>query len=53
MSTSTRICNNCGAMVPQGHHYCGRCGASYHADGSEGRNETMFFGAMQAPGVPS
>lgn len=48
--SNARICGNCGAVVPQGHHFCGRCGARYAADGSSTSNETMFFGAMQAPG---
>lgn len=50
MSASNRICNQCNAVVPDGHHYCGRCGAFYSEDGSDARSETMFFGAMQAPG---
>lgn len=50
MSASNRICNQCGAVVPDGHHYCGRCGALYSEDSSDAHNETMFFGAMQAPG---
>lgn len=48
--SNARICGNCGAVVPEGHHFCGRCGARYAADGSTTSNETMFFGAMQAPG---
>lgn len=47
---NARICNNCGAVVPEGHHFCGRCGARYDEDGDPSANETMFFGAMQAPG---
>lgn len=50
MSAPNRICKQCGAVVPDGHHYCGRCGAFYSEDGVDSRNETMFFGAMQAPG---
>ena len=50
MIAGSRICKQCGALVPDGHHYCGRCGAFYNEDSSEARNETMFFGAMQAPG---
>lgn len=50
MSATNRICNRCNAVVPDGHHYCGRCGAYYSEDGADSRNETMFFGAMQAPG---
>lgn len=49
MSTS-RLCNNCKAVVPEEHFYCGRCGASYAEEGREQANETLFFGAMQAPG---
>jgi pSer/pThr/pTyr-binding forkhead associated (FHA) protein len=37
-------------VVPDGHHYCGRCGARFSGDGSGAGNATMFFGAMQAPG---
>ncbi len=48
--SNARICGNCGAVVPEGHHFCGRCGARYAADGGETSNDTMFFGAMQAPG---
>lgn len=50
MSDNNRVCRQCGAVVPDGHHYCGRCGAFYSEDGSDARSETMFFGAMQAPG---
>jgi len=48
--SNARICGNCGAVVPEGHHFCGRCGSRYAADGASTSNETMFFGAMQAPG---
>lgn len=48
--SNARVCTNCGAVVPDGHHYCGRCGAKYFEDGTESSNDTMFFGAMQAPG---
>lgn len=50
MAAEARICKQCNAVVPDGHHYCGRCGAQYTDDVSDVRNETMFFGAMQAPG---
>lgn len=50
MAASARNCTQCGSVVPDGHHYCGRCGAMYADDGSDTRNDTMFFGAMQAPG---
>ncbi len=49
MSTG-RLCSNCKAVVPREHYYCGRCGASYGEDEREQANETLFFGAMQAPG---
>ncbi|RVU48155.1 FHA domain-containing protein [Lujinxingia sediminis] len=48
--SSARLCANCKAVVPEEHFYCGRCGASYNEDGREQANETLFFGAMQAPG---
>ena len=48
--SSARLCSNCKAVVPEEHFYCGRCGASYGADGRDQANETLFFGAMQAPG---
>ena len=48
--SSARLCSNCKAVVPEEHYYCGRCGASYGEDGREEANETLFFGAMQAPG---
>ena len=47
--SSARLCSNCKAVVPEEHHYCGRCGASY-GDGGDDTDETLFFGAMQAPG---
>lgn len=47
--SNANVCGECGAVVPDGHHYCGRCGTRFAGDGSGG-NETMFFGAMQAPG---
>jgi pSer/pThr/pTyr-binding forkhead associated (FHA) protein len=50
MAESARICKNCQSVVPDGHYYCGRCGARYDDAGGDTRNETMFFGAMQAPG---
>lgn len=50
MTANARICKNCQAIVPDGHHYCGRCGSRYDEAGGDVRNETMFFGAMQAPG---
>jgi pSer/pThr/pTyr-binding forkhead associated (FHA) protein len=50
MSATARICKQCEAVVPDGHHYCGRCGAYYDEEGADTRNDTMFFGAMQAPG---
>ncbi|WP_158542247.1 FHA domain-containing protein [Lujinxingia litoralis] len=48
--SSARLCANCKAVVPEEHFYCGRCGASYNEDGRQEANETLFFGAMQAPG---
>ncbi len=48
--SNAQVCANCGAIVPDGHHFCGRCGARYAADGTSTSNETMFFGALQAPG---
>ncbi|MBA2660864.1 MAG: FHA domain-containing protein [Bradymonadaceae bacterium] len=48
--SSARNCRNCNAIVPDGHHYCGRCGASHNENGLGAENETLFFGAMQAPG---
>lgn len=48
--SNARVCGECGAVVPDGHHYCGRCGARFSGDGSGAGNATMFFGAMQAPG---
>ncbi len=48
--SSSRLCNNCKAVVPEEHFYCGRCGASFGSEGREQANETLFFGAMQAPG---
>ena len=48
--SSPRLCSNCKAAVPQEHYYCGRCGASYGSGSREQANETLFFGAMQAPG---
>lgn len=50
MTAMNRSCQQCGAVVPDGHHYCGRCGAFFAEDGSDTRKDTMFFGAMQAPG---
>ncbi len=50
MPETQRNCSQCGSLVPDGHHYCGRCGAFYSEDGADVQNETAFFGAMQAPG---
>lgn len=47
---SSRICTNCEAVVPEGHHFCGRCGARYHDDDAEQTDDTLYFGAMMAPG---
>ncbi len=48
--SSSRLCSNCKAVVPEEHFYCGRCGASFGEEGAAGADETLFFGAMQAPG---
>jgi pSer/pThr/pTyr-binding forkhead associated (FHA) protein len=48
--SSSRICTNCQAVVPEGHHFCGRCGARYHEGGETEQDDTLFFGAMMAPG---
>ncbi len=48
--SSGRLCTNCKAVVPEEHFYCGRCGASYGSDERDQANDTLFFGAMQAPG---
>ena len=48
--SSARLCGNCKAVVPEEHFYCGRCGARYDEDGKREADETLFFGAMQAPG---
>lgn len=48
--SSSRICGNCQAVVPEGHHFCGRCGARYNESGEAEQDETLFFGAMMAPG---
>lgn len=45
-----RICPNCSAVVPEGHHFCGKCGARYAGEAEEGEDETLYYGAMQAPG---
>ena len=34
--------------MPEEHFFCGQCGASYGDKGEE--DETLYFGAMQAPG---
>lgn len=48
--SSSRICTNCQAVVPKGHHFCGRCGAQYYEDGQAPADETLYFGAMMVPG---
>ena len=48
VSASSRLCGNCGSVVPEEHFFCGQCGASYGEQGAE--DETLYFGAMQAPG---
>lgn len=49
--SSERICTNCSAVVPEGHHFCGKCGARFAGDGSDQQeDETLYYGAMQAPG---
>ncbi len=47
---NSRNCSHCDAIVPDGHHFCGRCGGRFDKDGATTKNDTMFFGAMQAPG---
>lgn len=47
--SSARHCSNCKSAVPEEHFFCGRCGASY-GEGAQNVRETLFFGAMQAPG---
>ncbi len=46
--SSERVCENCSAVVPEGHHFCGKCGARFA--GGEGDDDTLYYGAMQAPG---
>ena len=48
--SSSRICPNCNAVVPEGHHFCGRCGARYHEGEETEGDDTLYFGAMMAPG---
>jgi len=48
MSTP-RICSHCNTIVPDGHHYCGRCGTLYE-EGVDSSSHTLFYGPMQAPG---
>jgi len=43
------MCGHCGAIVPDGHDYCGRCGTRYDDDEDRGF-QTLFYGALQAPG---
>ena len=46
-----RVCKHCGSIVPDGHFYCGRCGTRYtEKEEGEGKRQTLFFSAMQAPG---
>jgi len=46
-----RICENCNAVVPEGHHFCGKCGARYAGgEDVDTEDETLYYGAMQAPG---
>lgn len=47
--SSARHCSNCRSVVPEEHFFCGRCGASY-GESDQSVKETLFFGAMQAPG---
>lgn len=46
----SRKCGNCTAHVPEGHHYCGQCGARFAAHGESIEHQTLLFGPMMAPG---
>ncbi len=49
--SNERICSNCNAVVPEGHHFCGKCGARYASRGEgEEEEDTLYFGPLQAPG---
>jgi len=42
------VCRSCGAGVPMGHKFCGRCGAAVPPEILNAR--TQFFGQLQVPG---
>src|ERR1041384_4801092 len=53
--TSGKACPSCGAEIPPGFRFCGRCGARMDeapaaAAAGGGAAKTMFFGANQVPG---
>lgn len=45
-----RTCANCGATVPEGHHYCGQCGTPFGGDEDDAGRQTLLFGPMMTPG---
>ena len=45
-----RGCGNCGALVAKGHHHCGSCGLAFSESDEEASRQTLFFGALMAPG---
>lgn len=45
-----RICTNCDAVVPDGHDYCGQCGARYSGGSVDTSHHTLLFGPIMTPG---
>ena len=41
------VCRSCSSIVPRGHKFCGRCGASVPPEITNA--QTLFFGDMQNP----
>ncbi|MEL6179228.1 MAG: FHA domain-containing protein [Myxococcota bacterium] len=49
-SQGQRICTNCHAVVPDGHDYCGQCGARYAGGSVDTSHHTLLFGPIMTPG---
>jgi len=49
VTNTQMICTNCDSIVPDGHDYCGQCGAK-HVGEVDSSHQTLLFGPIMTPG---